>query len=265
MTSKAEGNLSEISPRSSSSSPCSVSTRNDSILRDQRIVAHLPLVRVIALQVQASMRMHVDIDDLTHAGVMGLIAAASKFDPAKEVAFPSYAKHRIRGAILDDLRQGDWASRDICKRHKEVAALRTEFLSRFQRAPTEQETAEKMGVDVERWRQMALELRMVGIVSITPWDENESTPEFPAPASTRPDKVVENSQLGSALQGAIRTLPARYQKVVSLYYTDQLTMKEIGKTLAINESRVCQIHKAALEKMGVALRASGVSSPLAFV
>ncbi len=262
MTSEADGNPSTVSPRLDSSSGPRLS---DPTLRDRRVIDNLSLVRVIALRVQVGMRMHVDLDDLIHAGVVGLITAASNFDPAKEVAFSSYAKHRIRGAILDDLRAGDWASRDVRKRHKEVAALNTEFLARFQRTPTEQETAERFGVDVERWREMALELRMVGLISITPRDENDLLPEFPAPANTRPDRVCEHRQIGSALQGAIRTLPERYQTVVNLYYTDQMTMKEIGKVLAIKESRVCQIHKAALDKMGVALRASGVSSSLAFV
>ena len=224
------------------------------------MVDHYSLVRVIALRVQASMPRYVELDDLIHAGVIGLMDAASKFDPAKEVAFPSYAKHRIRGAILDDLRKGDWATRSVRKRHNQLAALNFEFAGRYQRAPTEQEIAERMSVDVPRWRQMAVQLRMVGLVSATPIDDNAKMPEFPAPASTRPDKIVERKQLSSALQGAIGTLPDRYQKVVSLYYTGQLTMKEIGTKLAINESRVCQIHKIALGKLEVALRASGISS-----
>ena len=154
------------------------------------MVDHYSLVRVIAIGVQASMPKHVELDDLIHAGVIGLMDAASKFDPAKEVKFPNYAKHRIRGAILDDLRKGDWASRTIRKRHNQLSALNLEVAGRHQRTPTEQEIAERMSVDVPRC-QMAVQLRIVGLISATQKEENETMSEYPAPASTRPDKVVE--------------------------------------------------------------------------
>jgi len=236
--------------------------------RDQIVVDHLPLVRAIAIRVHESLPVHVDLDDLIHAGVMGLIDAASKYDETKEIAFRSYAKHRIKGSILDSLRKADWASRDLRKRHKQLESITRELTGSLNRPPTEAEIAEKMGMNVEKWRQAALELRMIGLLSASsraPEDENQSTPEFPAPATTRPDSIVERKQLSTMLQGAIGTLPERYQKVVTLYYTNDMTMKEIGTTLNINESRVSQIHKTALAKMAVVLQATGVRSAAAFV
>ena len=236
--------------------------------RDRMIVEHLPHVRAIAIRVYESIPVHVDLDDLIHAGVMGLIDAATRFDSAKEVSFQSYAKHRIKGSILDSLRAADWASRDLRKRHKQLESLTRQLTAELNRAPAEIEIAAKMGVDVERWRQMAIELRMIGLLSSStrPTEgENQAAPDYPAPAACRPDSMVEHKQLSSKLQSAIRTLPDRYQKVVVLYYTKEMTMKEIGTTLNINESRVSQIHKTALQKMAAVLQSSGVQSSAAYV
>src|SRR5207245_10790545 len=104
-------------------------------------------------------------DSVVPAGILSLFDAANKFNPEKQVAFSSYAKHRIKGAILDSLRQLDWASRDMRRRHKQVEAATRDLASTLQRAPTEAEVAAKLGMDVERWRQMMLDMRNVGLIS----------------------------------------------------------------------------------------------------
>jgi len=134
-------------------------------LRDRIVLDHLPLVKAIAVRVHENLPVHVDLDDLIHAGILGLFDAATKYDPEKKVIFHSYAKHRIKGAILDSLRQLDWASRDLRRRHKQVEAATRDLSAKFERPPTEAEIAEKMGVEVERWRQMVVELRTVGLIS----------------------------------------------------------------------------------------------------
>src|ERR1700719_1614467 len=145
--------------------------------RDRIVIEHLPLVKAIAIRVHENLPVHVDLDDLAHAGVLGLFDAASKFNPDKQVAFSSYAKHRIKGAILDSLRQLDWASRDLRRRHKQVEAATRELYATLQRTPTEAEVAEKLGMDPERWRSMMLDLRNVGLVSAsTRSDEHEDLP-----------------------------------------------------------------------------------------
>src|SRR5580692_5451890 len=126
--------------------------------RDRIVLEHLPLVKAIAIRVHENLPVHVDLDDLVHAGVLGLFDAAGKFNPEKQVVFSSYAKHRIKGAILDSLRQLDWASRDMRRRHKQVEAATRELSSTLQRAPTEAEIAAKLGMDVDRWRTMMLDL-----------------------------------------------------------------------------------------------------------
>jgi len=202
-----------------------------------------------------------------HAGILGLFDAASKFNPEKQVVFSSYAKHRIKGAILDSLRQLDWASRDMRRRHKQVEAATRDLAATLQRTPTEAEVAQKLGMDVDRWRTMMLDLRNVGLISAsTRSSENEElpAPDFPAKVESQPDSICVREQLRSVLGDAMKKLPERYQKVVLLYYTNEMTMKEIGGVLGINESRVSQIHKSALEKMAVVLQSNGITSSQAF-
>ncbi|MDQ2946709.1 MAG: sigma-70 family RNA polymerase sigma factor, partial [Acidobacteriota bacterium] len=132
-------------------------TESKTAKRDQIVLEHLPLVKAIALRVHENLPVHVDLDDLIHAGVIGLFDAASKYDGDKNVAFSAYAKHRIKGAILDSLRQLDWASRDLRRRHKQLEAVTRELSGVLQRAPTEAEIATKLGYDIDRWRQMMIE------------------------------------------------------------------------------------------------------------
>jgi RNA polymerase sigma factor for flagellar operon FliA len=231
-------------------------------VRDQIVLDHLPLVKAIAIRVHESLPVHVDLDDLIHAGVMGLFDAVTKYDSNKSVAFHSYAKHRIKGAILDSLRELDWASRDLRKRQRQVEAVTRELQGKLGRVPAESEIAAGMGISMARWRRMQIELRTVGVVSSTPAsnDDRDRVMEFAATPELRPDRMCEQGQLQSTLRQAIGTLPERYQKVVFLYYTNDLTMREIGEILGVNESRVSQIHKTALKKMACVLEQSGIHS-----
>jgi len=235
--------------------------------RDRVVMENLPLVKAIAVRVHESLPVHVDLDDLVHAGILGLFDAATKYNPDKKVVFSSYAKHRIKGAILDSLRQLDWASRDLRRRHKQVEQITRELAATLHRAPTEDELAAKMGVNVSRWRQMALDLRNCGLISAStrPNDQEDlPAPEFPSKPETQPDSMCAREQLREVLESAMSLLPERYKKVVVLYYTNEMTMKEIGGLMGINESRVSQIHKSALEKMAVVLQENGITSCRAF-
>ena len=232
-------------------------------VRDRIVLEHLPLVRAIAIRVHESLPVHVELDDLVNAGVMGLFDAAAKYNPQRNVAFKSYAKHRIKGAILDSLRQLDWASRDARKRLKQIETATRELSAEHGRAPTEAELAQRMGMSLERWRHVARDLRAGGTVSAPEavFDSEQAPgPEFPDRNQRQPDELCVHEQLRRTLAAAMKTLPQRYQRVVLLYYNNELTMKEIGGMMGINESRVSQIHKAALEKMNRALRLAGICS-----
>jgi RNA polymerase sigma factor for flagellar operon FliA len=249
----------------------SIMVRNDvavaNAARDEIVLEHLSLVKAIAIRVHENLPVHVDLDDLIHAGVLGLFDAATKYDAEKKVVFQSYAKHRIKGAILDSLRQLDWASRDLRKRQKQLEAVTRDLTAQLGRAPTELEIAETLGVPLDRWRRMALELTNLGLVSVSslrPDPDNNAPVEFPAAPDSQPDRICARQELRSALAGAMKDLPKRYQRVVFLYYTNEMTMKQIGEVMGVNESRVSQIHKVALEKMATSLRSVGIESPSAF-
>ncbi len=235
-------------------------------VRDQIVLDHLPLVKAIAVRVHDNLPVHVELDDLVHAGVLGLFDAVNKYDSCKNVAFHAYAKHRIKGAILDSLRQLDWASRDLRRRQKQVEAATRTLSMKFERTPTESEMATQLGVTVDRFREMNLDLRVVGLISPTAASDQEPdrTEDFPADAGMEPDRMCGQRELQTTLARAIGSLPARYQTVVSLYYTRDMTMKEIGEAMGVNESRVSQIHKTALKKMAVVLESEGIHSAAAF-
>ena len=139
---------------------------DESLIRDQLIMDHLHLVTVIASHVQNSIPVHVELDDLVHAGTMGLFDAATKYRDDKEVAFPTYAKHRIRGAILDSMRQQDWASRDLRKRFKQVEAVKAELTVKLGHAPTEAEIASAMGLNSKRWQALMVDFRSLSAVAL---------------------------------------------------------------------------------------------------
>jgi RNA polymerase sigma factor for flagellar operon FliA len=236
---------------------------------DELIVKHLPLVRAIASCVRKSLPVHVELDDLVHAGILGLVDAISKYNSEKKVVFHLYAKHRVRGAILDSLRQLDWALRDLRKRYKYIESIRQKLAQDFGRSPTEPEIAKAMDVPHAQFQRMTRELFNAGLTTGQPHRvERPDHTSFTEAAETPdlgPDELLAQTELRSALDRVIATLPPRYQKVIRLYYDQERTMKQIGSVLGVNESRVSQIHKAALEKLAAALRANGFRSPEVFL
>ena len=237
--------------------------------RDDVIVKHLPLVKAIASRIRDNLPVQVEVDDLIHAGILGLFDAVEKYNPAKNVVFHLYAKHRIRGAILDSLRQLDWASRDLRKRFKSIEGVTQKLAQELGRGPSEAEVARKMGVSEEQLGRVKSELYKAGLTNGQPHRvERPDHSSFAEAAKTnerRPDELFANRELREVLERAIDTLPPRYQTVIQLYYDHERTMKEIGNELGVNESRVSQIHKSALEKLGTALRGLGYPSATIFL
>ena len=242
-------------------------TQTDFSRRDELIIEHLSLVTAIASHVQRTLPVHVELDDLVHAGTMGLVEAATKYQEATEIAFPAYAKHRIRGAILDSLRQHDWASRELRKRYKQVESVTRDLTAQLNRVPTDAEIAAAMGLSAQRWQNLMVDFRSLGIAAVqAKATEREDQPvrELAAAPSYCPGNTLAKTQMSEKLQTAMKLLPERYQQVVELYYEREMTLKEISRILGINESRVCQIHKSALAKMQTALVNNGICSAAAF-
>jgi len=239
----------------------------DNARRDELILEHLHLVNAIAGHVQRTLGVHTELDDLIHAGTMGLFDAASKYQEDKEVSFPIYAKHRIRGAILDSLRQLDWASRDARRQYKQMETVARDLTLKLNRTPSHAEIAEAMGIDARRWQTLMIDFRSFGLAAVRQRaTDREDAPvrEVPSAPANCPDQVFARSEMRQKLSSAMQNLPQRYQQVVKLYYEADMSMKEIGSMLGVNESRVSQIHKSALAKMQIVLSGTGVSSTAAF-
>jgi RNA polymerase sigma factor for flagellar operon FliA len=238
--------------------------RDDYTRRDQLILEHLSLVHAIAFHIQRALPIHIEIDDLKHAGMMGLFDAASKYEPAKEIAFRSYAKHRIRGAILDSLRELDWASRDLRRRHRQVELMKRNLTEKLDREPTTPELAEAIGLDMRRFRAMLVDFRSVSLAAAKLKSGREGDAgvrtEAPCAPDALPDRLFAQVEMRDKINDAMQALPCRYRKVVFLYYTRELTMREIGVVLGVNESRVSQMHRCALTKMQAFLEQSGIPS-----
>ena len=207
---------------------------------DQLVTTHLWLVRAVAKKVLDRLPSHVDLNDLIGDGVFGLIAAAQRYDPGRGVSFPLYAKHRIHGAIIDGLRRMDHLSRD----------------SRSKAKKSEQER-DATSAD---WRACTAAHDAQGNEIAFAGGAGAGAPKPVAGMSWRPDVMASHEELSATLCSAMRTLPARYSEIVAFYHWRGLTMLEIGRSYGINESRVSQIHKRALEIMAASLRSKGITS-----
>ncbi len=218
---------------------------------EERImVEHLPIVRYIARRIHERLPQHVEMEELVSAGVLGLMDAFQKFDPAKKVQFRSYAQFRIRGAILDSLRTLDWSPRDLRRKGRAIEQAMRALTARIGRTPSEQEVATELQMDLGDYQQLLGELKGLEIGTLHLERSEDSGEEELAYVPNRP----EDDPLFRCLQGemkqrlaeAIGDLPERERLVMTLYYYEEMTMREIGLTLGVVESRVSQIHASAV-------------------
>ena len=225
--------------------------------RDMLLMEHLPTVRYIARRIHERLPQHVDLDDLISAGVVGLIDAFSKFDHTKKVQFKSYAQFRIRGAILDSLRTLDWSPRELRRKGRAVEEAIRAVTQRIGHAPSEQEIATEMNLSLTEYQQLLGDLKGLEIGSLHMERSEESGDEELAyiPGSPEEDPLFRclKGEMKQRLADAIDDLPEKERMVLTLYYYEELTMKEIGLTLGVVESRVSQIHSSAVLRLRTAL------------
>jgi RNA polymerase sigma factor for flagellar operon FliA len=225
--------------------------------RDKMLVEHLPTVRYIARRIHERLPQHVELDDLVSAGVVGLIDAYAKFDHSKKVLFKSYAQFRIRGAILDSLRTLDWSPRELRRKGRAVEEAIRSVTQRLGRAPAEQEIAAEMTLTLEGYQQLLGDLKGLEIGSLHMERSEDSGDEELAyiPGSPEEDPLFRclKGEMKQCLIDAIEELPEKERMVLTLYYYEELTMKDIGLTLGVVESRVSQIHSSAVLRLRVAL------------
>jgi RNA polymerase sigma factor FliA len=225
--------------------------------RDQMLLEHLPTVRYLARRIHERLPQQVELDDLVSAGMVGLIDAFSKFDHTKKVQFKSYAQFRIRGAILDSLRTLDWSPRELRRKGRAVEEAIRSVTQRLGRAPSEQEIATEMNLGLVEYQQLLGELKGLEIGSLhmerTEDSGDEELSYIPGAPGEDPLFRCLQGEMKQRLMDAIEDLPDKERMVLTLYYYEELTMKEIGLTLGVVESRVSQIHSSAVVRLRVAL------------
>jgi RNA polymerase sigma factor for flagellar operon FliA len=226
--------------------------------QERVLLEHLPIVRFLARRIHERLPQHVDIEDLVSAGVVGLMDAFSKFDPAKKVQFRSYAQFRIRGAILDSLRTLDWSPRELRRKGRAVEEAIRVLTARMGHAPDEAEVAAEMALSLEEYQQLLGDLKGLEIGTLHVERNEDSGEEELAyiPASPEEDPLFRclRGELEERLTEAIQNLPDRERLVMSLYYYEEMTMHEIGLALGVVESRISQVHASAVVHLRSALK-----------
>lgn len=232
--------------------------------RDLVLMEHLPTVRYLARRIHERLPQHVELDDLISAGIVGLIDALSKFDHRKKVQFKSYAQFRIRGAILDSLRTLDWSPRELRRKGRAVEEAMRALTQRLGHAPSEHEIAKEMGLTLQAYQTLLGDLKGLEIGSLHMERSEDSGDEELAyiPGAPEDDPLFRclKGEMRQRLADAIDELPEKERMVLTLYYHEELTMKEIGLTLGVVESRVSQIHSSAVLRLRTALSAPRTSS-----
>lgn len=221
-----------------------------------RIVATLPFVEALARRMAASMPHSIDIGDLVQDGVIGLIDAAQRFDEGRGIKFETFAERRVRGAMIDALRKEAWP-RGVRRVRRELEAAREELRRENGCEPSVADLAAKVGTDEKRLNRTIV--RINTIESTSPHAGSDHVDESSLPTALvpsepeSPDKAYERNETAERLRAAIASLPWRERKVVGLYYYGEVTMKDIGATIGVNESRVSQLHARAIQRLRQAL------------
>lgn len=209
--------------------------------REKILMDHAPLVKQIAYHLIGRLPATVQIDDLIQAGMMGLLESVSQYDSRQGASFKTYAGIRIRGAMLDEVRRQDWTPRSVHRKSREISAAIRSLENRLGRKPSDLEITNELGIGLNEYHQILQDATTSRIFSYDQMDEDGH--EYSAPSDDQePLEMLEKTGFQSALADAIRELPEREQLIMSLYYDDELNLREIGEVLGVSESRISQIH-----------------------
>ncbi len=237
----------------------------DDAQREKLLLDHLPQVQYIARRIHDRLPPQVLLEDLVHAGILGLMDAVRKYDPGKNVQLKHYAEFRIRGAILDSLRQVDWSPRALRRQARLLEQALSNCKARLGRDPSEPEIAAELNISLESLQQLLGDLRGLDIGSLQAESNESAGDEVAQPRAVGeendPYQQALRSEMNGLLERAIGELPDRERQVLALYHYEELTMKEVGAVLKIGESRVSQIHTAALLRLRVRMRELIETSP----
>ena len=226
----------------------------DADLREKILLEYAPLVKVVAGRLSMYLGYNVEYEDLVGYGIFGLIDAVDKFDYMKEVKFETYASLRIRGSILDQIRKMDWIPRTIRQKQKKIETVIREIEQETGHAASDEEIAKALGITDEEYLDWQSQMKITGLVSLNEYMEQGSDVPQDAGRHTAsrfagPEESIEKEELAKVLGEALTLLTEKEQKVITLYYYEELTLKEISNILEVSESRISQLHTRALQKM----------------
>lgn len=226
-------------------------TAEGKVDRNSLVEQYYPMVRKQAFNLKVRLPQGVDVDDLIQAGLEGLISCIDRFDPESGVAFSTYAHQRVRGSMIDELRSRDWLPRSVRRSGRELETTLRKLEQQLGRPASEQEVADEMSLSLEDYRQLLLDtnnglvLSYDEVVLEQPGGENAADDD----SDDDPNTQISNAQLKALLAEAIEHLPEREQLVMTLYYQEELNLKEIGAVLDVTESRVSQLHSQAIKRI----------------
>ena len=240
----------------------------DRALRDRLILTYAPLVKYVAGRLGSGLPAHVEEGDLVSYGLLGLIGAIERFDPDRDIKFETYAIARIKGSIIDELRSMDWVPRSVRARARDIERAIAALEARLHRAPTDEEISAKLGITEEEFADSLLEISRSSIAALDELWSSSATGDPVAlidtiedPQAAEPQRAMAHTELREALGEAIARLPEREKLVVTLYYYEELTLREIGEVLGVTESRVSQLHTKAILRLKARLSGSMAHAP----
>ena len=229
--------------------------------REEVIIRYSPMIKYVANRIAMRLPPHIEVDDLISVGVLGLMDAISKYDSSRGAKFKTYAEFRVRGAILDELRAMDWVPRSIRQKASSVDKVVQSLQVKLSRSPEDQEVAKEMGISLEQFHTTLNETKSIPVFSLDDLGIAKDSGEqqslldcLAGKADADPQTQIRLTELKEIIAKAIDTLPEKERLMVSLYYYEELTMKEIGAVLEITESRVSQIHSKAVYRLRTKLK-----------
>jgi RNA polymerase sigma factor for flagellar operon FliA len=244
--------------------------KGDKALRDRLILTYAPLVKYVAGRLGSGLPAHVDEGDLVSYGLLGLIGAIERYDPDRDVKFETYALARIKGSIIDELRALDWVPRSVRARARDIERAIAELERKLHRAPTDEEISEKLGVSVDELDESLTDISRSSIgaldelwtVSSSGGDQIALIDTIEDTEAVDPQGSLSQTEMKEAIGEAIARLPEREKLVVTLYYYEELTLREIGEVLGVTESRVSQLHTKAILRLKARLSGSTTRASL---
>ncbi|MGB4058732.1 MAG: RNA polymerase sigma factor FliA [Burkholderiaceae bacterium] len=233
-------------------------TAKGTLNRDAQIRQYSPLVKKLAHHMIAKLPASVEVDDLIQVGMMGLTEALARFEPSQGVQFETFASQRIRGAMIDELRGGDWMSRGSRKSQKEIEQAVHRLEHRLQRAPMESEIAAELELSLADYQELLARVRGTQLVYLEDISGGEDGDDYldrhVAVADADPVHILGDVRMRAALVEAIKNLPEREQYIMSMYYEHDMNLKEIAAVLGVTESRICQLHSQSIARLRSRLR-----------